>query len=599
MNKIIVLLWLFVMLLKTGVNAQICISHDGSQPDNSAMLELKSDSLGFLPPRMKAVEKYNISNPKPGMIIYNTTTHSLDFLTSKTSNGRPHWTSIDENGIRKTPAIFQVIYGDTMNDYFKDIIQTSDGGYLAVGTIEKYDTRYIGNSFYYLTALKLKSDGTPDENFNAYGGDYGNFATHYHNYADGNDYYADKPTKGETVIETENGNYVLGGYFFNASGAGSNTGDFYAVKLTSNGSLDFGGFGPYGHIGFGALGTSEDQGRCICETFDGGFIFCGMSSNHSYGGGAENAQIVKLTNYGDLDNTFNSGEGNIVFSTDAKDIFEAVIQTSDSSYFAVGQSNVKYLFVVKLKPDGTLDPSFNGNGRLNLADTTIEGDIYRDIYASDLKETPDGKLLICGDCAHVPGQYSIRNAFVLRITKTGTIDTTFANKGTAVFGAPNNANYSTYAYSIDVTRDSGFVIAGRINSYIWNGNETNNCNAFVAKYLKNGTLDSTFAYNGKIVIGTDTTKDIASSVHQTREGGYIIAGSTTMMQSNGNSSGFIAKISPNGEVCANGKDAGVPHSGIFLKILTSQTTITHGGIIINSTPVNVHKGSLSTACNQQ
>jgi hypothetical protein len=101
-----------------------------------------------------------------------------------------------------------------------------------------------------------------------------------------------------------------------------------------------------------------------------------------------------------------------------------------------------------------------------LADTTIEGDIYRDIYASDLKETPDGKLLICGDCAHVPGQYSIRNAFVLRITKTGTIDTTFANKGTAVFGAPNNANYSTYAYSIDVTRDSGFVIAGRINSYI-------------------------------------------------------------------------------------------------------------------------------------
>jgi uncharacterized protein (TIGR02145 family) len=49
-----------------GINA------DGSTPDNSAMLDVKSTSKGFLPPRMTNVERDAISNPVAGLVVWCT-----------------------------------------------------------------------------------------------------------------------------------------------------------------------------------------------------------------------------------------------------------------------------------------------------------------------------------------------------------------------------------------------------------------------------------------------------------------------------------------------------------------------------------------------
>lgn len=70
--------YLFISLLTWGTGtlfAQgVLIADDAStSPDTSAILELKSTSLGFLPPRLTSDEIDAISSPQAGMFVYNAT----------------------------------------------------------------------------------------------------------------------------------------------------------------------------------------------------------------------------------------------------------------------------------------------------------------------------------------------------------------------------------------------------------------------------------------------------------------------------------------------------------------------------------------------
>ncbi|MEI7727177.1 MAG: hypothetical protein WCK09_18855 [Bacteroidota bacterium] len=69
------ILFIFLILFfMTGMitNAQVGINSDNSTPDPSAMLEVKSASKGFLPPRMTTDERNTIELPAEGLVIYNT-----------------------------------------------------------------------------------------------------------------------------------------------------------------------------------------------------------------------------------------------------------------------------------------------------------------------------------------------------------------------------------------------------------------------------------------------------------------------------------------------------------------------------------------------
>ena len=63
---------LSLSLLSLPAVSQVAINVDGSPPDNSAMLDVKSSAKGVLLPRMTSVEAYAIVNPAPGLLIYCT-----------------------------------------------------------------------------------------------------------------------------------------------------------------------------------------------------------------------------------------------------------------------------------------------------------------------------------------------------------------------------------------------------------------------------------------------------------------------------------------------------------------------------------------------
>jgi len=74
--KNLIAAFLFFSLFANVTMAQVAVNTDGTVPDNSAMLDVKSASKGFLPPRV-ALTASNVAapvtSPAAGLLIYNTT----------------------------------------------------------------------------------------------------------------------------------------------------------------------------------------------------------------------------------------------------------------------------------------------------------------------------------------------------------------------------------------------------------------------------------------------------------------------------------------------------------------------------------------------
>lgn len=82
-------LFILIMLILPCMGlAQAGINTDGSTPDNSAMLDLKSTDRGFLPPRMTTAQRNTIGSPAEGLVVYNTENKEIELFngTIWTSN---------------------------------------------------------------------------------------------------------------------------------------------------------------------------------------------------------------------------------------------------------------------------------------------------------------------------------------------------------------------------------------------------------------------------------------------------------------------------------------------------------------------------------
>ncbi len=64
---------LAALLISAAAFAQnVGINSDGTAPDASAILDVKSTTKGFLAPRMTAVQRAAINSPATGLTVYQT-----------------------------------------------------------------------------------------------------------------------------------------------------------------------------------------------------------------------------------------------------------------------------------------------------------------------------------------------------------------------------------------------------------------------------------------------------------------------------------------------------------------------------------------------
>jgi hypothetical protein len=67
-----IILFFALFIASSGSFAQVSVNNDGTLPDGSAMLDVKSLNKGFLPPRMTQAQRNSIGNPATGLTIYQT-----------------------------------------------------------------------------------------------------------------------------------------------------------------------------------------------------------------------------------------------------------------------------------------------------------------------------------------------------------------------------------------------------------------------------------------------------------------------------------------------------------------------------------------------
>lgn len=79
MKRIILSLLLVTGFIPT-VFSQVAINTDGTDPDNTAVLHLKSTNKGFLPPRLTTAQRDAIEDPADGLMIYNYDNHRIEYF---------------------------------------------------------------------------------------------------------------------------------------------------------------------------------------------------------------------------------------------------------------------------------------------------------------------------------------------------------------------------------------------------------------------------------------------------------------------------------------------------------------------------------------
>jgi hypothetical protein len=71
--------------------AQVSVNADGTAPDNSAMLDIKSTNRGLLLPRMTTAQRNAITSPAAGLTIYNTSKNANETYNGSSWVSNTHY----------------------------------------------------------------------------------------------------------------------------------------------------------------------------------------------------------------------------------------------------------------------------------------------------------------------------------------------------------------------------------------------------------------------------------------------------------------------------------------------------------------------------
>lgn len=304
------------------------------------------------------------------------------------------------------------------------------------------------------------------------------------------------------------------------------TSDFAVVRYNSDGSIDsddncledchtFNGTGMVKTN----IGGSDTAVSAVMQT-DGKIVVAGYSTVN----GTADFTVVRYNDNGTLDaeencldpeNCHPFGTGGIVL-TDINDAatndfaYSAAIQ-NDGKIIVVGYSGASGsndLAVVRYGTDGTLDGDFGTDG---VAITSI-GD-FNDYATSIIVQASDGKIVVVGytvDFDSGTGDFAL-----IRYTAEGVLDDSFGTSGitTTDIGTPDSDRETSMA----IQSDGKIIVVGYTS-----------VDFALARYNNDGTLDTAFGTNGKVVtdIGGNDANDSLWSIAIQRDGKIVAAGIT-------------------------------------------------------------------------
>ena len=220
-----------------------------------------------------------------------------------------------------------------------------------------------------------------------------------------------------SIVLQADGRIVGAGY----ANAGADS-DFALVRYNTDGSLDvtFDGDGKVTTT----IGSGKEYAMSLALQPDGRIVAAGYSSN----GVNDDFAVVRYDTNGALDTSFDSdGKVTVAFGSGQDRGYGVVVQP-DGNIVVAGETNNGSNFdfaVARLNTDGSLDTSFDGDGRVTSAVST-SNDTARGVAFQ-----PDGRIVVGGMLTTA----SANDFAIARYTPDGSLDTQFRVANT-LDGAP-------------------------------------------------------------------------------------------------------------------------------------------------------------------
>lgn len=307
------------------------------------------------------------------------------------------------------------------------------------------------------------------------------------------------------VAPTSDGGYIVGGRSQSNDGNVSGnhgSSDYWLTKLNSTGSVEW-------EKSLG--GSGDDRNTSVQQTSDGGYIVAGYSNsidgdvtgNH----GGYDFWVIKLDNTGAI--TWQKSYGGT-----GDDLANSIIQTSDGGYIVAGYTT---------SLDGDISGYHGGTADYWILKISNSGVAQwkkcfggsSDDRAYAIRQSSDGSYVVCGytnsNNNDVTGNHGSYDYWIVKLDNAGTIQWEKSAGGTL----------DDRAYSIESTTDGGFIVAGY--AYSLNGDASFNNGSSDYWIVK---LDNTGSITWQKSLG-GSTADIAYSIIETSDNGYIAAGYTS------------------------------------------------------------------------
>jgi uncharacterized delta-60 repeat protein len=293
--------------------------------------------------------------------------------------------------------------------------------------------------------------------------------------------------------------------------------DFSLARYNTDGTLDL-TFSSDGKQTT-AIGTGSDIINAMALQADGKIIAVG----ETVVGSTYMAAIARYNTDGTLDASF-SGDGKHTVTLGTRNAYAyAVAVQPDGKILVAGytfQPGTVDFTVFRFLSDGTLDPSFSGDG---IA-TVDYASTLDNAYAMVLQ--PDGKILLAGNGG--------ANFMLARLNSNGSMDTGFDGDGKVVTIFTEGAKLNAIA----LQADGKIVAVGQRSFYDWVMDRTVYDGA-VARYTSTGQLDATFNGTGQVTLDLGSDNDNIRSVKLQNDG-------KIMLCATGNMNFTLARLQTNG-----------------------------------------------------
>jgi uncharacterized delta-60 repeat protein len=275
---------------------------------------------------------------------------------------------------------------------------------------------------------------------------------------------------------------------------------FALARYRTNGSLDptFGGDG----LVFVDFAGRPNAAFGVAIQQDGKIVAVG---DVQVSAGVQRFAVARFDRDGTLDTTF-GGNGKVTTGfTGGEDGARDVAIQADGRIVAVGTSDLGEFALARYDIDGKLDPTFDGDGRVTTALTATGFDA-----ANGVAIDADQRIVVAGTGGN--GSFALA-----RYDSLGTLDATFDGDGkvrTNFTGGVDTAD------AVAIQADGKIVAAGEAGFLgEWTGDFG------LARYETDGTLDTTFDGDGKVITRFTRNDDSASDVAIQANGKIVAAGS--------------------------------------------------------------------------